>query len=218
MVGGLLLLPFAANAQDIWRGAYNRLGLKAGANNFNIDTDQLPISSSTSWTAGFTTRSSFYDDFQLIYGLQFYDFKAKVTGREKIDFSSGYEEMDYNMIGVQGSFLLSYKILDHHLSVEAGPVLQVNGKFDPAQNRELWYVGDTKLQAGNISKVSAFNVNFAVGISGGFERLKFWAQYQYGINNMLNRLNGEDLQEIDSSVPEFDGHMTMISGGIVMFL
>src|SRR5690606_34495929 len=98
---GLLLMPLGVNAQrGMWDGAYNRLGLQAGMNHFNIDTDELPLTARTSWTAGFTTRSSFYDNFQFIYGINFFDFKTQITGREKIDYSTENEEIDYNMIGV----------------------------------------------------------------------------------------------------------------------
>ena len=57
ILAGIFLLPFAAQSQRMWKGAYNRLGLKAGANHFSIVTDDLPSEANTSWTAGFTTRS-----------------------------------------------------------------------------------------------------------------------------------------------------------------
>lgn len=215
----LLFLPFVGNAQrGIWDGAYNRFGLKAGVNHFNIDTQELPLTSRTSWTAGFTTRSSFHDNFQFIYGINFYDFKAQVTGREKLDYSTPNQEIDYNMIGVQANFFGSYKIFGHHLSVEAGPVIQVNGKFEPRQDKELWYIDGYDFTANDIRKVSTFNFNLAVGLSGGFEKLKFWAQYQHGLNNILAPLNDEGLEEIDPDTPEFKGTIGMITAGVAMFL
>lgn len=215
----VILLPLAGHAQrGMWDGAYNRLGLQAGMNHFNINTDELPVTARTSWTAGFTTRSSFYDNFQFIYGINFFDFKTQVTGREKIDYSTANEEIDYNMIGVQANFFGSYKILGHHLSVEMGPVLQVNGKYEPRQDKELWYVDGYDLTASDISKVSTFNVNFAVGISGGFEKLKFWTQYQHGLNNFFAPLNSRNLEEIDPTAPEFKGRIGMITAGVAMFL
>lgn len=218
LFGVLLLLPFAGNSQRMWKGAYNRLGLKAGVNHFNIKTEDLPVSGGTSWTAGFTTRSSFYDDFQFIYGIQFFDLKAKVTGRDRIDYSTPNEEINFSMIGVQGSFLGSYKIMDHFLSVEAGPVIQVNGQFNPRQDRELWYIDGYDYIAKDLRKVSPFNVNFAVGVSGGFEQLKFWAQYQHGLNNFLGKLNKQGLEEVDPNTPEFNGRIKLINVGVAVFL
>ena len=215
---GILLLPFASNAQGRWQGAYNRLGFKAGANHFNIATDGFSSEAATSWTAGFTTRSSFYNNFQYIYGISFFDFRNEIAGRKTLEESAATEVLDYKMIGVQASFLGSFKLLDHHLSVEAGPVIQVNGKMEPGEDQELWYVDNYDILATDISKVSTFNFNLAFGISGGFEVLKFWAQYQYGLNNFLKGLNDEGLQGKDSSVPEFEGRISMLTAGVVVFL
>lgn len=214
----IIFISFAVNAQRGWEGSYNRLGLQGGVNHFNIITDDLDVTGKTSWTAGFTTRSSFYNEFQFVYGISFYDFNVDIAGRQKIEETTASEEIPYNMIGVQGYFLGSYKLLGHHLSLEAGPVLQVNGRLEARQDKELYYLGNYDIQAIDIEKVSPFNANMAVGASGGFETLKFWVLYQYGINNMLGRLKDEGLQEKDPSVPSWDGRMSMISGGIVVFL
>lgn len=214
----LTALSFQADAQRVWDGSYNRFGLQGGVNHFNIQTDQLDINPGISWTAGFHSRASYYNDFQFIYGINFYDFKFTMDGREKIETLVADQEIEYNMIGVQINFFGSYKILGHNLSVEAGPVVQVNGKLDARQDKEYWYLGDYDIQAINIEKVSPFNVNLAAGLSGGFERLKLWVQYQYGVNNILKGVQDEDLQEIDPSVPEMKGHISMLAGGIIVFL
>ena len=63
----IVFITFAASAQRRgWEGSYNRLGIQAGVNHFNIITDDFDVTAKTSWTAGFTTRSSFYDDFQFV--------------------------------------------------------------------------------------------------------------------------------------------------------
>lgn len=215
---GFLTVCFQADAQRIWEGSYNRFGIQAGANRFNIHTDELEVNPGISWTAGFHSRASFYNDFQILYGINFYDFKLTIDGREKIETLVADQEIEYNMIGVQISLMGSYKIAGHNLSVEAGPVIQVNGKLDARQDKEYWYLGDYDIQAIDIEKVSPFNVNLAAGISGGFERLKLWAQFQYGLNNMLKGLEDENLQETDPTVPKMTGHMSMLAGGIIIFL
>ena len=68
----LITVSFQADAQRIWEGSYNRFGLQGGVNQFNIQTNQLDINPGISWTAGFHSRASFYDDFQFIYGVTFY--------------------------------------------------------------------------------------------------------------------------------------------------
>ncbi|WZL90512.1 outer membrane beta-barrel protein [Salinimicrobium sp. 3283s] len=216
---GILCFTLNSQAQrKIWDGEYNRLGLQGGVNNFNITTDELGVTSKTSWTAGFTTRASFYNNWQFVYGINFYDFRVDIDGREKIETTSQASPIEYNMIGVQGNFFASYKLIDHYLSIEAGPVVQVNGKMEARQDKELYYVGDYDITATDIEDVSTFNFNLAVGLSGGWESLKLWAQYQYGINNFLKGLNDENLQETDASVPSFKGSMSIIAGGITFYL
>lgn len=216
---GILCFSFNADAQRrLWDGEYNRLGLQAGANYFNIVTNDLPITPKVSWTAGFTTRASFYNDFQFVYGINFYDFKMSIDGREKVELNSPSQAIEYNMIGVQGNFFGSYKLYEHYLSIEAGPVIQVNGKLDARQDKELWYLSNYNINAIDIEKVSTLNFNMAVGVSGGFETVKFWVQYQYGLNNMFKGLEDEGLREKDAGFTNPEGHISMVAGGITMFL
>ena len=216
---GIILFSFEADAQRrMWNGEYNRLGLQVGANRFNIITDDLTVEPKISWTAGFTARASFYNDFQFVYGINFFDFNVDIQGRERIETPEASEMIPYNLIGVQLNFFGSYKLYDHYLSIEAGPVVQVNGKLEARQDKELWYVSTYDVQAIDIEKISPFNVNLAVGLTGGFERAKFWVQYQHGINNMLNGLNDEGLQELDADFPKAKGNMSIIVAGITMFL
>lgn len=219
LFAGILFFSFNAEAQRrMWDGEYTRLGLQAGANYFNIVTNDLDIAPKVSWTAGFTTRASFYNDFQFIYGINFYDFKLDIDGREKVELTSPSQAIEYTMIGVQGNFFASYKLYEDYLSIEAGPVVQVNGKLDARQDKELWYLGNYNIRAIDIEKVSTFNVNFALGVSGGFEKVKFWAQYQYGLNNILKGLEDEGLREKDAGFTNPKGHISMVAAGVTMFL
>ncbi len=214
----VLFFSFNSTAQRVWEGQYNRLGLQVGANHFNIHTNELAVTGKTSWTAGFTARASFYNDFQFVYGINFFDFNVDMTGREKLAQDSPFEAIPYNMIGVQANFFGSYKLYSHYVSVEAGPVLQVNGKLEPRQDKELSYVGNYNVQAIDIENVSPVNVNLAVGLSGGLESFKLGVQYQYGINNFLNPLNDEGLDEKDGSLPNFKGNMSLIVATLTMYL
>lgn len=219
LFAGIFFFTFSSRAQRrLWDGEYNRLGLQGGVNLFNIVTDDLEVSPKVSWTAGFTTRASFYENFQLVYGVNFYDFRVEIDGRQKIEETAANTPIEYNMIGVQGNIFASYKLVDRYLNVEAGPVIQVNGKMEARQDKELYYVGNYNINAIDLEEVSTFNINLAVGLSGGWETVKFWAQYQYGLNNFLKGLEDEDLQEKDPSVPSLKGNLSIISGGVTFYL
>jgi hypothetical protein len=216
---GLILLCFQSFGQRrMWDGDYNRLGLQAGANRFNIITDDLGIAPKVSWTAGFTTRASFYNDFQFVYGINFFDFNVDIDGREKIATPTAEELIPHNMIGVQLNFFGSYKLYDHYLSIEAGPVVQVNSKLEPRQDRELWYISNYDVQAIDIEKVSSFNALFAIGLTGGLESAKLWVQYQHGLNNIFGGLNDGELQKLDPDFPKMNGRMSIIVAGLTMYL
>ena len=219
LFAGVLFFTFSSQAQRrLWDGEYNRLGLQGGVNHFNIMTDELQVTSKTSWTAGFNARASFYNNWQFVYGINFYDFRVDIDGRQKIETTAATEAIEYNMIGVQGNFFASYKLIDHYLSIEAGPVVQVNGKMEARQDKELYYVGNYNINATDLENVSTFNFNLAVGLSGGWESFKLWAQYQYGLNNFLKGLEDENLQETDPSVPSFKGNMSIIAAGVTFYL
>lgn len=214
----VMLFSTFSYGQRIWDGEYNRLGLQAGANRFGIHTGNFGVEPGTSWTAGFSNRANYYNDFQIIYGISFFDFNGTVRGREWIDEEVANRTIEYNMIGVQAAILGSYKIISNYLSVEAGPVIQVNGKFKPRQDKEFFYVEEYDIVATDLEKVSPVNFNVAAGLSGGFETVKFYAQYQYGINNFLNGLNDEGLQEVDARARDFSGNLSIITAGIIVFL
>lgn len=219
MILCFLIFSFSSHAQSrMWEREYNRLGLQAGINHFDIHTGNFDIQAKTSWTAGFTGRASYYNNFQLIYGLKFFDFNAEIRGRQYIEDETASEQIQFNMIGVQANFFGSYKIIGNYLSVEAGPVLQVNGKFEPRQDKEFFFVEEYDVEAGQIENVSPVNFNVAAGISGGFDRVKFFAQYQYGVNNFLNGLNDEGLEEQDSRATDFSGNLVIITAGAIFFL
>ncbi|MFD0977238.1 hypothetical protein [Salinimicrobium gaetbulicola] len=216
---GILCLPFMSSGQRLWDGEYNRLGLQAGINHFTIQTSEpLPISSGISWTAGFTTWDSFYNDFMFIYGINFYDLKLTMDGRENEDPDSPYAEIPFTMLGVQANFFGSYKIVDHYLSIHAGPILQLNGKFDARQDAEYFTIEGFEANPIDLEEISKLNFNLAIGLAGGLEKVKLWVQYQYGVNNIFKKLTDDGLGEKDPKLENLTGHISMVTGGLIVFL
>lgn len=214
----LLVLPMNSTAQRIWDGEYNRLGLQAGVNHFNITSDLLPITPQMSWTAGFTTWDSFYNDFQFIYGINFFDFKLNMDGREREAVDSPYAKIPFTMIGVQANFYGSYKIIGHYLSIQGGPILQVNGKFDARQDAEYYFIEGYNLNPIELEEIPSVNFNLGIGLSGGLETVKLWIQYQYGVNDLFKNIVEEGLEEKEPALSELSGHISMVTGGLIVFL
>ncbi|MCF6308433.1 MAG: PorT family protein [Flavobacteriaceae bacterium] len=185
---------------------YNRLGLTGGYSLYDINTSDLNTKQGNGFMAGFTTRGAFRNNFDLIYGLSFYSNKVEIFGR---DANNSFETqfIDYKIQGVQINFLGSYNIIKHHLSIEFGPILNISGKLkvDQEQFEEYILDGYDSLKAVDIEEISPINLHLMGGISGGMETFRVSVQYQYGVFNMLNKLNDKNLENTN-----FEGNSSTI--------
>lgn len=214
-----LLATFGCFAQSyMGSGNYNRIGIQARYAVLDIETSDFEIAGDTGFMAGLTTRGRLYNNFGMIYGIDFVSLSTNVQGRALGNVS--FEDMQYTVIGAQLNLLLSYNILEQNLAIEAGPALMVNSKMTlKNQGQEDNIVkGYASLKATDIEEISRINPFVVVALTGGFERIRFSVQYQYGFTNILGNLNSQDLQDIDRTVPDFNGSSSIISGGIVLYL
>lgn len=192
---------------------YNRLGFQGGFTLFDISTSDLNTKQGTGFIFGFTTRGSFYNKFDLIYGINFLNNKIEILGRNP-ENSSETQDIDYTIQGAQVTFIGSYNIVRHHLSIEAGPILNINGKMKLDSNKFEEYIldGYNELKAEEIQDISKINFHLAGGITAGLENFRISAQYQYGVTNMLNKLNDKNLENSN-----FKGNSTTIVLLAVMY-
>ncbi len=192
---------------------YNRLGLTAGYSLFDISTSDLTTKQTGGLMLGFTTRGAFRNNFDLIYGLNFLNTKVEVLGSNPTSFTDT-QYIEYTIPSVQINFLGSYNIIKHHLSLEFGPVLNVNGKMKVDSERYEDYIldGYDTLKATDIEDISPVNFLVAGGITGGLESFRATVQYQYGVTNMLGKLNDKDLENTD-----FKGNSSNIIFALVVY-
>jgi len=78
--------------------------------------------------------------------------------------------------------------------------------------------GYTALRAEDIEEISRINGFGIIGITAGFEHVRFIIQYQYGFTNMFNNLNDRDLLDVDPNANNFKGSPSLLAGGIVLYL
>lgn len=192
---------------------YNRLGITGGYTLFDISTSDLTTKQAGGFIVGFTTRGAFRNNFDLIYGLNFLSTNVEVLGRNPISFTDT-KFIEYTIPTVQINFLGSYNIIKHHLSLELGPVLNVNGKMKVDSERYEDYIldGYDSLKATDIEDISPVSFLVAGGISGGLESFRASVQYQYGVTNMLGKLNDRDLENTD-----FKGNSNNIIFALVVY-
>ena len=125
------------------------------------------------------------------------------------------EDVEYKLPSAQISLMLSYKFIENHLSVEFGPMLQVNDKFKIDDDSNINNTIDgTAIKAGNIRKISKFNFYPVVGVTFGVRHLRGNIQYAYGVTNMLGNLNDS---ETNPGV-KFKGNAGILSGNLIIYL
>ena len=203
-----ILLSMAAVAQYNYRDS-NRIGITFGVNQFTMNTNNFHSTPDMGWNAGLSIRGNFYNDWDMVYALQFSENNFTVATKS---FFLANEEVNYKLPSAQISLQLSYKLIENHLSVEFGPLVQVNGKFKIDSNKENNNISGTTLLAKDIVDISKFNFYPTVGITAGVRHFRVNVSYQYGLNNMLENLNTKNLGV------NFKGNPGIINGDLILYL
>lgn len=213
----LLIISFLfANKLNAQRNydEYNRFGITANITQFNILTDNFNTKPETGFLGGFQTRGQFYNNFDLVLGL---NITSNKLGVEVINPSTSViEDAKYDLLAVQLNLLLSYRLAGEHLTFDFGPVFMYNNKMELVESSmENYALNDLNtVTAEQIQDISQFNFNVAAGLTGGFEHFRLHVQYQYGINNILNKINKQGLNTPD----DLKGHLSLLMGGVTFYL
>ena len=189
----LLFIGFQATAQRNYDG-YNFLGITGGLAFFDIQTSDFITKPREGFMGGFSTRGAFRNNFDLIYGISFQNSKIAIEGISAMEPNS--QDIEYTIQGVQINFLGSYNIIKNHISLEFGPVFNINGKMklNDARFEDYILTGYTTTTAKDIQDISKFDLRLAGGITAGFKNFRLSAQYQYGVTNALGGLNDKGLE------------------------
>lgn len=205
---GFLFSSIFAFAQYGYRDS-NRIGITAGVNQFTLNTNNFDAKAGTGWNAGLSIRGSFYDNWDMVYAMQFSENNFSVATNQLL---GGNEDVNYKLASAQILLQLSYVLIDNHLSFEFGPLVQVNGKFKIDADKQENVISGTTLLAKDIVDISKFNFYPTVGITAGVKHFRLNVSYQYGISNMLGNLNSKDLGY------NFKGNPGIINGNILFYL
>ncbi|MCG2417502.1 PorT family protein [Aequorivita sp. F47161] len=209
----IFLLSFQQTSAQRNYDSYNFLGIQAGILLFDIHTNDLVTEQREGFSAGFTTRGAFRNNFDLIYGISFLNAAVGIEGNDLLNTDTQY--IGYTIHGVTFKLIGSYNIIVNHLSLELGPIFGLNGKMKLNNNRFENYVltGYNTLTASEIQDISKFNALIAAGITGGFKHFRLSAQYHYGLTNILSALNKRNLEN-----NSFKGNSsTVILSGVIYF-
>lgn len=187
----------------------NRIGISFGVNQFTLNTDNFQTKPDFGWNAGLSMRGNFYNNWDMLYTIQFSENNFSVATNT---LTMAQEDVNYKLASAQVSLQLSYRLIENHLSIEFGPIVQVNGKLNMDNTEENNVIAGTTLLAKDIREISNFNFYPTVGITFGIRHFRANISYQYGVNNMLENLNNKNLGV------NFKGNPGILNGNLILYL
>lgn len=187
----------------------NRIGISMGVNQFTLNTNNFQTNPELGWNAGLSMRGNFYNNWDMVYAIQFSENNFSVATNS---LNLAKEDVNYKLASAQISLRASLKIIESHLSIEFGPIVQVNGKLNLDNKEENNVISGTTLLAKDIREISNFNFYPTVGITFGVRHFRANVSYQYGVNNMLENLNNKNLGV------NFKGNPGILKGNLIIYL
>jgi len=213
----LVFIIYSSVAAQSYKSQYNHIGLQGQYVFLNINTSNFNMEQGSGFLAGLSQRGAYFNNFDLIYGVDFIQASSKLRTR---DLTNKAQEVNFTTTGAQIKLLLSYLILAENLTVEFGPVLQINSALKLQNEDQKRYIieGYDSLRAEDIQEWSRLNGMILGGFSAGIDNVRFIARYQYGVTNALKKLNKENLENKDPAAINFKGNLSLITAGIVFYL
>ncbi|UQD55588.1 PorT family protein [Flavobacterium sp. K5-23] len=202
------ILSSSVFAQYYYRDS-NRIGITVGVNQLSLNTENFTTNPEMGWNAGLSMRGNYYNNWDMVYSLQFSENNFTVPTR-KLGILA--QDVNYKLASAQVSLQMSYRLIENHLTFEFGPIVQVNGKLKLDADKENNIINGTTLLAKNIVDVSNFNFYPSVGFTAGVKHFRFNVSYQYGLNNFLGNLNKNNLGV------DFKGNPGILNGNIIIYL
>jgi len=195
----------------------NGIGITGGVTQFDIVTDNFNTKSSNGFIGGLMATVGIpLRWYNVSFGMQLSESAIEISGRPDV-ISTQEAFIEYKMFAAQVAMLLHVKVIPNHFTIDFGPMLQYNGRLEfKDKNQEGYYINNyTNLSAQDITNISQFNFNGAVGASLGIKNFKLKAQYIYGLTNILKKLEGQDIDTVGGD-SRFKGNQTMLVLGAVL--
>ncbi|NNC49490.1 MAG: hypothetical protein HKO01_03035 [Flaviramulus sp.] len=194
----------------------NGFAITGGITKFDITTNNFITKQAQGFLGGISSDVDIsLRWYNVSFGMQLSESSIEILGRPAL-VSSQDEYIKYKMFAAQVAMLMQIKVIQNHFTIDLGPMLQYNSRLelkDKAQ--EGYYVNNySNLSAEDISDISQFNLNGAVGVSVGIKNFKLKAQYIYGLTNILKKLENQDIDTSGGNA-RFKGNQNMLVLGAV---
>lgn len=208
---GFVTVSFAQHQRYAIR---NGIGLFGGLTQFDINTDNFKTESSQGWIAGLAATVDLpHKWYTVSYNIQLSQNNLDVYAYLPGGLETSIEPIEYKIFTTQAAFLFHLKLLQDYITIDLGPMLQYNSEMELKNDSDQDKILSTynNLTADDISNITKFNVNGAVGITAGFKGFKLRGQYIHGFTNILNKLNKDNLDTSGSGGSKFKGNQSMLA-------
>jgi hypothetical protein len=189
----------------------NGIGLQGGITQFDILTDNFETQVNSGFIGGLSASVDLpHRWYNVSYNIQLSENNIDISASP---FGSNVNEfVEYKMFTAQIAFLFHIKLISNNVTFDVGPMLQYNSELELKDDAKEGYniTGFQNLLTEDITKISNFNANGAVGLSAGFGSFRIRAQYVYGFTNILGKLNDEDLN-VGINTDKFKGNQSLLA-------
>ncbi|MBC7523214.1 MAG: PorT family protein [Flavobacterium sp.] len=192
----------------------NRIGISGGLSQSTLYASNFASKPGIGYGGGLSVRGNYYNNWSMVYGMQFFINTFSLESTKALQ----NKDTEFSLSGFQQRLLLSYNIVKDHVSVDFGPVLQINGKMTVKSDDEKNILKGTLLQANQIVDVGNINGNFYLGFSAGSKVVRGIIFYQYGFTNIFGKLNSDDALLILNGNQKFKGNLGTLGVQIIFNL
>ena len=199
----------------------NGVGIQGGLTQFDIITDNFDTKKGNGWIAGGSATVELpHKIYNMSYSIQLSENTIGIAGTSPFALAITDEYVDYKLFTAQISLQAHIKIVGSYLTLDIGPMLQYNSELELKDKDQEDYVINNydNLFAKDISDISKFNIDGAVGLSAGISHFRLKAQYIYGFTNMFGKLNKNNLDTVGSSESKFKGNQSMLAFTLMITL
>ncbi|UYW00981.1 hypothetical protein K5I29_10830 [Flavobacterium agricola] len=199
--------PIMVFSQNAWRGG-NRIGLIAGPNFTHVFSSCLQTQDKMGWTAGAQIRGNIHNYWSGIYGIRFYESNFGVA---TTSVNGEAQEVIFTNRGAHVNILMSYVLVPKHISIDIGPVLQINNNLALKRGVENNVINGTALTTKDVIKVTPINGLVYVGATLGINSIRANINYTLGVNNFFSKLNKDDDLVRRNNNQKFTGRTGVLS-------
>jgi hypothetical protein len=195
----------------------NGIGVFGGITKMEIATDNFVTEQGDGFIGGLLSTVEIpHKWYNMSFGMQLSESAVHILGRPTVS-SPTNEFIDYKLFAAQVAMLMHIKVAESYFTIDLGPMLQYNSKLELKNNGQKEYFVNNydNLTAADITNISQFNINGAIGATAGLKYFKLKAQYIYGFTNILNKLNSEN-RDTSGGNANFKGNQSMLVFGAMI--